>query len=215
MEITWYGHSCFRLTQRNYATIVTDPYDSDVTGYPAHKLKADIVTISHDAPGHNHLAAVDATHVLPGPGEYEIGAVFIQATAIYDTQAEAPRHNIVYVFDYDGVAVAHLGDLDHIPNQSVIERLGQIDVALIPVGGGSALVASQAAEVISLLEPGIVVPMHYKTHYTTLELDPVERFLKEMGVSNIEDVPQEESLKVTASSATPEQTQVVVLAVKE
>ena len=78
MEITWYGHSCFRLTERLMATVVTDPFDSDAIGYQPLKLKADIVTISHDAPGHNFSSAVKGMqHEIKGAGEYEIGGVFI------------------------------------------------------------------------------------------------------------------------------------------
>ena len=78
MEITWYGHSCFRLTERNYATVVTDPYDNKSIGYSALRLKSDIVTVSHDAPGHNNTDAVKGTsHVIDGAGEFEIGGVFI------------------------------------------------------------------------------------------------------------------------------------------
>ena len=58
MEITWYGHSCFRLTERSLATVVTDPYDHRQVGYESLKLKGDIVTVSHNTPGHNFISAV-------------------------------------------------------------------------------------------------------------------------------------------------------------
>ncbi len=212
MDITWYGHSCFRLTERNMATVVTDPFDNTVIGYHPLKLRGDVVTISHDTPGHNHLEAVpQRKYALMGPGEYEIGGVFIIGAAMYDRKSDNPMPNVVYVMEFAGVTVAHLGDLHHIPNQSEVDTLGSIDVALIPVGGGAGLHASQAAEVISLLEPSIVIPMHYKTEFTRLELDPVDRFLKEMGVSTpIED----EGIRISKNNL-PEQTQIVVLSVKE
>jgi L-ascorbate metabolism protein UlaG (beta-lactamase superfamily) len=208
MDITWYGHSCFRVTERNFISIITDPFDESL-GYPMPKLKADIVTVSHDAPGHNNLAAVkDYRHVIQGPGEYEIGGVFISGVATYDQRQENPRRNVVYVLDFDNLTVAHLGDLDHVPTQSMIDALGSIDVALVPVGGGSALSSSQAAEVVSLLEPSIVVPMHYQTDALRgLELDPVDRFLKEMGINSY----QEEPMLRVSSTNLPEQTQVVIL----
>lgn len=208
MDITWYGHSCFRVVERGRATVVTDPYDGSL-GYEIPRLKADIVTISHDAPGHNHLAAVKGyTHVIEGPGEYEIGGVFIIGVATFDPEAAIPRRNVVYVLDYDGLTVAHLGDLDHVPNQSMIDALGPVDIALVPVGGGGGLSSSQAAEVISLLEPSIVVPMHFHTPALSgLTLDPVDRFLKEMGINTI----QEEGLLRVSAGTLPEQTQVVLL----
>ncbi len=208
MDITWYGHSCFRIVERGYATVVTDPFGPHL-GYEVPRLKADIVTVSHDAPGHNYIAAVKgARHVINGPGEYEIGEVFIIGVATFDPNTPQPRRNVVYVFDYNTLTVAHLGDLDHVPNQAMIDALGPVDVALVPVGGGAGLSSGQAAEVISLLEPSIVVPMHYQTpDLRGVELDPVDRFLREMGITSIET---QGVLRVVAG-ALPEQTQVVLL----
>lgn len=210
MEITWYGHSCFRLTERGLATVVTDPFDHRTAGYEALKLRGDIVTVSHDAPGHNFISAVKGrTHVLTGPGEFEIGGVFITAVQTNGSHKNTPDEprNTLYVFDYDGITVAHLGDAQKIPNQAEIEALGNVNVVLVPVGGGGGLSAAKAVEVVSLLEPGIVIPMHYSTPDSSLKLAPVSKFLKEMGLSDIEPVP---SLKVTQNSI-PEETRVVIL----
>lgn len=210
MEITWYGHSCFRLTQRGLASVVTDPYDHTVVGYRPLKLKADVVTISHDAPGHNYLKAVRGVrYVVRGPGEYEIGGVFIIGVRTNGKRRkEGEPLNTLYVFDFDGVTVAHLGDLRRVPTQAEVEALGPVHVLLLPVGGGGGLTPAKAAEVVNLLEPGIVIPMHYKTPDSLLDLAPLSRFLKEMGVAQQEPLP---SLKVTSSSV-PDETQVVLLA---
>lgn len=214
MEITWYGHSCFRLTERNMATVVTDPYDNKSIGYSALKLKSDIVTVSHDAPGHNNSEAVKgASHVIEGAGEFEIGGVFVTGVSSDGGGSgkkkgrDASTRNTIYVFDYEGITVAHLGDLKQIPTQSEIESLGTINVALVPVGGGGGLNAAKAAEVISLIEPNLVVPMHYSTPAVKLSLDSLSKFLKEMGLSKMESQP---SLKVTRSGL-PDETHVVVL----
>lgn len=210
MEITWYGHSCFRLTERSMATVVTDPYDNASIGYDALKLKADIVTISHDALGHNNTKAVKGTsHVITGPGEFEIGGVFITGiqTNGHGKKGNDELRNTLYVFDYDGITVAHLGDLKQVPPQTQVEALGAVNVALVPVGGGGGLNAAKAAEVISLLEPNIVIPMHYATKDAKLELDSLDKFLKEMGLGTTEP---EESIKVTRTGL-PQETRVVVL----
>ena len=217
MEITWYGHSCFRLTERSYATVVTDPYDNKSIGYDSLKLRSDIVTVSHDAPGHNNTDVVKGTsHVIDGPGEFEIGGVFVTGVQTDGSGSgkkkskkddEAPLRNTIYVFDYDGITVAHLGDLKEVPTQSEIEALGTINVALVPVGGGSALNAAKAAEIISLIEPNLVIPMHYSTPVSKVSLDDLNKFLKEMGLSKAETQP---SLKVTRSGL-PNETHVVVL----
>jgi len=210
MEITWYGHSCFRLVERSMATVVTDPYDHTVAGYEALKLKADIVTVSHQAPGHGFISAVKGkSHVLTGPGEYEIGGVFItgvQTNGHGKRPNDEPR-NTLYVFDYNGVTVAHLGDLRRVPSQTEIEALGTVDVALVPVGGGGGLNAAKAAEVVSLLEPGIVIPMHYATPSALVKLTPLSKFLKEMGLGNVESL---DVLKITKSTV-PDETRVIVL----
>jgi L-ascorbate metabolism protein UlaG (beta-lactamase superfamily) len=210
MEITWYGLSCFRLSERGLASVVTDPYDHRVTGYEPLKLKADIVTISHDAPGHNNAAGVKGkSHVITGPGEFEIGGVFItavQTNGVTKRTPDEPR-NTLYTFDFNGLTVAHLGDLRRVPSQAEIEALGNVHVALVPVGGGGGLASAKAVEVISLLEPGIVIPMHYSIPGGTLKLSPLSKFLKEMGVASAEPQP---SLKLSMSNV-PEDTRVVVL----
>ncbi|MEW6093996.1 MAG: MBL fold metallo-hydrolase [Chloroflexota bacterium] len=210
MEITWFGHSCFRLTERGLAAVVTDPFDSESVGYEPLKLKADIVTVSHDALGHNFTSAVKGTsHVIDGPGEFEIGGVFItgvQTDGAGKKAAEKPR-NTLYVFDYMGITVAHLGDLRSVPTQAEIEALGTVHVALVPVGDGGSLNAAKAAEVVSLLEPNIVIPMHYHTQASKVPLDRLDKFLKEMGLHDAESVA---SLKVSKSSL-PDETKVVVL----
>lgn len=208
MELTWYGLSCFRLSDRKHATVVIDPYNGKL-GLPALKLKADVITISHDAQGHNYAAAVNgAQHKLDGPGEYEIGNVFI--TGIVTKSAARNMNNVIFLFDYDGLKIAHLGDLDKVPSQTEIEALEEVNILLLPVGGGNSLNAAQASELVSMLEPNIVVPMHYKIPGLKLELEEVDRFLKEMGVT---DPTEESSLKISLSNL-PEETETVILTPK-
>lgn len=208
MDLTWYGLSCFRLRERNYAHIVTDPFNGK-TGLPTPKLKADVVTVSHDAPGHNHVKAVsDYQFALTGPGEYEIGSVFI--TGVVTSNKADDARNMLYVFDYDSITIAHLGDMRQVPTQAQMESLGEVNILLVPVGGGNSLNAAQAAEVVSMLEPNIVVPMHYAVPGLKFELAGVDRFLNQMGVTE----PTEESMLRISASRLPEETEVVVLAPK-
>lgn len=211
MEITWYGHSCFRLTERGLATVVTDPYDYRQVGYESLKLKADIVTVSHESPGHSFLSAVKGDYyTINGPGEYEIGGVFvtgIQTNGVSKKHPDEPK-NTLYVIDYNGLTVAHLGNLQRVPTQTETEALGPVNIALVPVGGGGGLNAAKAAEVISLLEPNLVIPMHYGNKFSSVKLDPIGKFLKEMGLTEVESMP---SFKVTSSSSLPDETRVIVL----
>lgn len=208
MEITWYGLSCFRLSGRGLASFVTDPYDNAL-GLPALKLRGDVVTISHDSRGHNHEAAVSGRrHTLTEPGEFEIGGVFV--TGIATNEEDDSLANVLFVFDFEDVTIAHLGDMAKVPTQTKIEALEQVDVLLVPVGGGNSLNAAQAAELVSMIEPSIVVPMHYAIPGLKIELNDVDRFLKEMGVGR----PEEESTLRVTRGALSEETQVVLLAPK-
>lgn len=214
MEITWYGHSCFKLTERGLATVVTDPYDHRQVGYDALKLRADIVTVSHSTPGHNYVAGVKGDpYVIDGPGEFEIGSVFITGiqTNGHVKKEEKILRNTLYLIDFNGINVLHLGDMNHIPSQTEVEDLGPIGIALVPVGSGGALNAIKATEIISLLEPSIVIPMHYAipaTGNTTQVLETLDKFLKEMGLSHVDSIP---SLKIPNAASLPDETKVVIL----
>ena len=210
MEITWYGMSCFRITERKLATIVTDPF-APAIGLGELRLKSDVVTVSHDAPGHNHLHAVSGMeHTLDGPGEYEIGGVFI--TGIATPSKTGKFNNVVYLFNYNGLTIAHLGDIGDVPSQKQIEDLEMVNVLLVPVGAGSSLNAARAAELVSMLEPNVVVPMHYQLPGLETPLEPLDKFLKEMGVS---EAKRENSLKLTSADSLPQETEVIILAHKE
>jgi hypothetical protein len=210
MEILWYGLSCFRFIERGLGSVVTDPYGA-VSGLPELKLRADIVTISLDENLHNNEKAVrGARRVIKGPGEYEIGGVFITGLSITrkkESKQNGAQPNTVYVFDFDSLRLVHLGTLSYVPSQAQIENLGPVEIALVPVGGNGVLTPSQASEVISLIEPSIVIPMHYKTSQEAVKLGTVTHFLKEMGIASLDPLP---SLKV-AQSGLSEETQVVLL----
>ncbi len=210
MEISWLGHSCFRLRGRE-AAIVVDPC-SKSTGYSIGKPTANIVTVSHDHPGHNNVAAVAGSpRVVEGPGEFEIAGVLITGIRTYHDQDNGAKlgKNVAYVLELEGLRVCHLGDLGHVPSPEQVEAMSGVDILLAPVGGGSTIGATAAAETVSLLEPKLVIPMHYQTAASKAELDPLDRFLKEIGApSALED--RQPKLSVTQSTL-PQETKVQVL----
>lgn len=212
MDITWHGNSCFRITERGMASVVTDPYDPEVMGTDPGKLRAEVVTVSCDKPGHNFIKGIRGkAFEITGPGEYEIGGVFITGVRINGSKRKKSPDDIpntVYVIDYNGLTVAHLGELNSVPSQTEVEGLGEVHVALVPVGGMTSLNAAKAAEVISLLEPSIVIPMHYDSVEDGMKLDPLSKFLKEMGLNQVET---EEAVKLTSPNTLPEETRVMVL----
>jgi L-ascorbate metabolism protein UlaG (beta-lactamase superfamily) len=208
MEITWLGHSCFRLRSRE-GVVVTDPCPPS-SGYSIGKPTADIVTISHDHPAHTYRKAVGGTPIfIDAPGEYEVAGIFIAGIPTYhDARRGALRgKNTAYVVEMDEVRLCHLGGLGHVPTPEQAEEMSGVDVLLVPVGGQSTIDASAAADVVSLLEPRVVIPMHYKTEKETARLDSVQKFLKEMGVASAEPMPK---TTVTRNSL-PLETQVMVL----
>lgn len=186
MEITWLGHSCFRLKGSD-VIVLTDPCGPDY-GYNIGKLAANIVTVSHQHADHNYVQAVNGARVISGPGEYEFGGVLIIGVPTYhDDENGAQRgKNTVFLIKIDDIAICHLGDLGHLLSSQQVELLGNIDVLLIPVGGVYTIDAALAAKVVRQLEPKYVIPMHYKTPVEKSKIEPVDRFLKEMGAGQLE-----------------------------
>ena len=213
MDIDWYGHSCFRLRERNIA-IITDPYSKSI-GYSLPRLRADVVTVSHDAPGHANADAIKGDpKVVNRPGEYEIKSVFVtglQTCCGSRSGDERSEDNTVFTFEFGGLTICHLGDLSKTLTQSQVESLPSVDILLTPVGGGGGLDADKASQMISMLEPRIVIPMHYHTTGLTVELEPLDKFLKTMGVT---DQAPQESLRVSQASL-PEETLVTILERKQ
>lgn len=196
MEIYWLGHGCFRLKGRD-ATVITDPA-APSTGYKIGKLAADIVTISRNKPENSNLAAIQGEYkVISGPGEYEIAGVLITAVRTEHEPRLSKDRNVAFVMDIDDIRICHLGNISEPPHADDAEALSAADVLLIPVGGGSVLDAEKAAETVSMLEPKLVIPMIYQTDVATERLDPVERFLKEIGS---EARPAEGRINVTRST---------------
>ncbi len=213
MELTWYGLGCFRIVERGYPAVVMDPFNEEESGLVLPRTRADIVTSSalFDDPQQARWKGLrGVSHTLAGPGEYEIGGLFITGVATFRDHkrgAEAGQ-NIVFSVNVNGVVVCHLGELGHTPTQAQVEAMGSVNVLLIPVGLPGGLVPAMASEIVSLVEPDIVVPMNYMTPGLTLTRNPVDRFLKEMGVTWGDPQP---NLKVLSGSSGAEETQVVLL----
>ncbi len=208
MEIVWLGHSCFRIRGRE-ATIVTDPFDKTL-GYPMKKPTATIVTVSHQHPQHSFVQGVTGTpRIISRPGEYEVANVFINGVATYHDSEQGAElgRNTAYVMQIEDVVICHLGDLGHVPTAEQIEQMSDVDILMVPVGGGPTIGPAAAVETISLLQPKLVIPMHYKTEVVKVDLAPLETFLKEMGVREVVSRPK----LAVGKSSLPGETGVVVL----
>ena len=208
MEITWLGRSCFRIRAKE-ATVVTDPCDKS-TGYSISRPTADIVTVSHSDPAHANVDGVAGSpRVIEGPGEFEIAGTSIVGVTTYRGKEKTPEsgRNVAYVIELEDMRVGHLGAIGHVPTSDQIETMGGVDILMVPVGGGDSLDAPPAVETISLLEPKLVIPMSYKTDAEKAKLDPLDRFLKEMGAKS----PEHHAKVTITRSSLPEETQVLVI----
>ncbi len=207
MDITYLGHSCFRI-RGSQSIVITDPFPPDI-GYNLGKQTADIVTLSHNDPSHSYSQGVTGAHIIKGPGEYEIAGVLVLGVASYHdgVKGQSKGKNNIYLFEVDGVNICHLGDIGHLLTDEELEELGSIDILMVPVGGVSTINANMAAQIVRKVEPKIVLPMHYKTDKTKRDLEPVDSFLREMAVTLAEPKPK---LTVNKNSL-PLTLQVVVL----
>jgi L-ascorbate metabolism protein UlaG (beta-lactamase superfamily) len=220
MEIKWYGLGCFMLSDDGLPPVVLDPFNETETGLSLPKARAGIVISSHLIDEPERVEWTDlrrVTRTIAGPGEYEIGGVFI--TGVASTRERPGKKkakksgdqealvNIIYTVDMQGVSVAHLGEIGRAPTQAEVEALGRVNVLLVPVGVPGGMTPVKASEAVSLIEPDVVIPMHYQTPGLKLQRKPVDGFLKEMGLGQSKPL---DKLRLSARSI-PEDLQIVLL----
>jgi L-ascorbate metabolism protein UlaG (beta-lactamase superfamily) len=214
MIIKYLGHASFQIKTKN-ATIITDPYDEKMVGLKFPKVEGDIVTMSHDHKDHNQAKNVKGEPLLiDWPGEFEKNDVRIFGYKAYHDQkkGEERGENILYKFEAEGISILHCGDLGEIPDQKLIDDMGDIDILMIPVGGFYTIDAEMAKEVCLRIEPSIIIPMHYKNSKLNKEIAenllPVDEFLKKIGTEKKDPL---EELKVNKEELLEEESKVVVM----
>ena len=209
MEITWHGQSCFSVKAKE-GLLVVDPHGK--TGLSEPNLKADMVLVTHDHDDHNNLKAIKGINgrdpfVISGPGEYEFGNIVVVGVSSYHNDKKEP--NVIYVFKAEGISICHLGDLGQksLTDQQ-LEALNGVDILMIPVGGKYTINAKEALDVISQIEPKIVIPMHYKIPKLNIDIDDISEFAKAEGVSpdNQKDV-----LKIKAVNLPEEEREAIIM----
>ena len=201
MDITYLGHSSFKIKTKT-ATVITDPFDPKMVGFKYPGIDGDIVTVSHDHGDHNAVEKVNGVKkVVSGPGEYEISGVsIIGLQSFHDSsKGEERGKNTIYVIEAEGLRIAHLGDLGHTISDKLIDKMGSIDVLMVPVGGFYTIGPKEATEICSKIDPYFIIPMHYKAEGINLSqferLESKEAFLKDIGL--VVEVMQKFSLKKT------------------
>jgi len=214
MKIAWYGHSCFKLMVRSKngdrITIITDPFDKSI-GLTPPRGSADIVLVSHDHYDHNNVKAIAGEpFVIEGPGEYDIKGIFIKGVySFHDTSRGAERGaNTVYVAETEDMKICHLGDFgENELSSNQLDKIGDVDILMIPVGGIYTINATEAVKIINQIEPRVVIPMHYKIPKLTLKLNGVDKFLEEIGVQK----QTTEEFSIQKKDLTGEEMKVVVM----
>jgi L-ascorbate metabolism protein UlaG (beta-lactamase superfamily) len=212
VEIVYIGHSSFRIKGKSL-TLVIDPYDPKI-GYKYPKQKCDLLLTTHDHFDHHYIEGVSDYRLhISGPGEYELQGVFVQGIpTFHDKSSGGDRGvNTIYLIEIDGFYILHLGDLGHELTTESLSSIPNVDVLLIPVGGTYTINAEVAAKVVSSIEPGIVVPMHYgsKDIEGVKDLDGIDKFLDEMGIDN--GGTKMPTLKLSSRADIPEETEVIQL----
>jgi L-ascorbate metabolism protein UlaG (beta-lactamase superfamily) len=212
MYITWLGQSCFKIQDKVGAegtTLVTDPF-SNAVGLKMPKLEANILTVSHDHADYNNVEAVKGDpYLIHTAGEFEIRDVAIEGVeSFHDGGKGADRvKNIMYRIDMDDIVIVHLGGLGQVLEPKQLESLAGADILLIPVGGKDTIDAKKAVEVVSQIEPRIVIPMHYHVPGLKADIEGVDKFVKELGIK-----PRyEEKLKIAKKDLPQEEMELVIL----
>lgn len=215
MKIQYFGHSCFYVKNKE-ASVLLDPFNSQMVGLKMPKIEADIVTVSHQHEDHNFVAAATNNPVVfDFPGEYEVKGVKVFGYQSFHDQEQGARRgeNIIFKVIINNVVLTHLGDLGHIPTEGLIDELEDTDVLLVPVGGTYTINASEAKQLVELIKPSITIPMHYHLDKHNPEqfasLSQLSDFLKLMGQEAITTVNK---LEIKSEEDLPE-SELVVMAV--
>ncbi|MCD6275196.1 MAG: MBL fold metallo-hydrolase [Thermoplasmata archaeon] len=179
MEIRWYGHACFEI--RSGISLVIDPHDGRSIGIKPPRAKADLVLVTHHHFDHNATRVIKGNfEVIDLPGEYEYEGIKIKGIMAYHDKEMGAKRGKVTMFriESEGIKLLHVGDLGHVISSEMAKEIGPVDILFIPVGGVYTVDAREAYENTKILNPKIVVPMHYKFNGLTLGLAPVDDFLR-------------------------------------
>ncbi|MBL4935581.1 MBL fold metallo-hydrolase [Clostridium sp. YIM B02515] len=188
MKIKWFGHSCFMITSENGTKILMDPYKNTLGYKLPEEITADIVATSHDHSDHNYIQAVKSgfVHINETGSFSEYGIEIKGVETFHDKVSGAKKgKNTIYNFKIDGINVCHSGDLGHTLNSKLVKEIGNVDILLLPVGGGYTIDAFEAVNVMKQLNPTVVIPMHYRTKalgVVGLIFDKVDKFISASGL---------------------------------
>ena len=199
LQIRWHGHSCFEIT--NEVTLVTDPHDGKSIGIHAPSVTGDIILVSHDHYDHNSVKSVEkeGAKIITDTRKRNISNVEIKGIESFHDECCGKKRgsNIIYKFTMEDITFCHMGDLGHDLDEDTVQKIGDVDILFIPIGGTFTLDAKQAWKIIKKMKPRIAVPMHYKIGGLSLPITGIEPFLEEsnyeiLKVGNEIDIEKED-----------------------
>jgi len=204
MVIQFYGVSCVRIStkvENEEVAIVTDPYDDSLGKLPKN-LSADIVTLSRKGdPAYGTTDAIKGDFFLiDTPGEYEVKGI-----PVYGIPS---KESTLFQFNVEGMRIVHLGSVNTQLTDEQLDKLGDVDILMLPVGGGDVLDAKKAADLVSRIEPRSVIPMHFKMEGLKLKGEMLTPFIKESGLKT----ETMDKWKVQKKDLSNEETLLVILA---
>jgi len=164
-----------------------DRFSEEKTGLRPPKIKDDIVLVTHEHLDHNNIEGLNPeAFLINTPGEYEKKGVAVRGISSYHdkTQGKERGLNTIFVIKAEEMKICHLGDLGQEKlEDKQVEEIGDIDILLVPVGGNYTINYKEAIEVISQIEPKIIIPMHYKIKDLKADIEGPEKFVKELGLT--------------------------------
>ena len=181
IRVRWHGHSCFEVADDN-VTVVTDPHDGKSLGIQPPRVRGDVVLVSHDHFDHAAVKVVSKpeTRIITDTSPIKIEGLKIRGVETFHDVSEGQSRggNIAFKFILEEVSFCHLGDLGHVLTPKQNKAIGRVDVLFIPVGGVFTIDSSVAWEVIGMIKPAIVVPMHYRVGGLSLSINDISPFLE-------------------------------------
>lgn len=212
MQIYWHGYSSIRIEathNQQDVSLVTDPFENEGSVRFPRTLTPDILLLSHQDRKRFHIEGVQGTpFIISDPGEYEVKGLFVQGIQDQEVDAGKNLRPVIYRMVVENVSIGFLGQIHRKLTDAEIEQLGDIDVLLLPVGGGDVLNSKLASETIALVEPRVVVPLYHDIPGLKAPLEHVDQFCKALGVCKRQD---SNKLKISKKDLPAEDLLVAVL----